>query len=921
MALIALAISAFAASSASAFGIEGEWEAGTCKVGSCTYKGGSPATEFFSQAAGHPDFGVTNFNVAAEGDPPKRVKVELPEGLNVNPQSVPQCSVETFKANEAECATSKVGTSEVTTKLNLVLFEAPVTLTFNVYNLKPAEGEPALFGFHVTTPLVPLISEYVFLETAIEWAGDYHESFFIKGVEAFPPLAGNKLKFEGTAGGNFLTLPSPCNGASSSTLELESQSGAIAGPQVTTPPVPIAGCAAVPFAPSVTAAASGSTDSPSTVSVSLNIPQHQAAAEINSSTVKNANVTLPVGTGLNPATATGLEFCKDGQFPLNSRAAISCPEKSQVGTVAIEAPELPAGSLKGPVYLAEQKSREPLSGQEYRIFFNAESSKYGVQVREEGKVKANPTTGQLTAEFTNLPQVAFSSATLTFGPTAKHAIPVLSSPPLCTNTATSSAVPYSTGATTATPPTEMKLTTAPGGGACAKTMAERPFTPGFLAHPNTSKAATFTPYQLVISRGEGQQEIKGFNITLPPGATAKLAGIPYCQAKEYSAAEGKTGAAEAERPSCGKESQIGVAAIQSGTGGEPLKLEGKVYLSGPYKGAPLSIVVITPAVAGPFDLGNVVVHAPLNLNPETGQVSTSAELPDVFGGVKLDIRQIVVTLNRKEFTLNGTNCKKSSVAGTVQGGGGDPTNPAAWSSYNVSTPAQSEGCKALAFKPGLKLRLFGQTHRAQHPKLKATLTPKEGQANVEVASVALPHSIFLDQASLGTVCTRPQFAAEACPAKSVYGHAIAYSPLLSQPLEGPVVLRSSNNTLPDMVAHLKGQVDIDLDGKIDSYKGGIRTTFTGIPDLPVSKFVLVLPGGKHGLLQNSTNLCAKPVKGILRLVGHNSRRSNRQQKIQTPCKGKGAKKGKKSKGSKQGQKNKGGKKNAKGGGHKQKAKQ
>lgn len=183
---------------------------------------------------------------------------------------------------------------------------------------------------------------------------------------------------------------------------------------------------------------------------------------------------------------------------------------------------------------------------------------------------------------------------------------------------------------------------------------------------------------------------------------------------------------------------------------------------------------------------------------------------------------------------------------------------------------------------------------------------------MEVASVALPHTIFLDQSSLGTVCTRPQFAAEACPAKSVYGHAIAYSPLLSQPLEGPVVLRSSNNTLPDMVAHLKGQVNIDLDGKIDSYKGGIRTTFTGIPDLPVSKFVLVLPGGKHGLLQNSTNLCAKPVKGILRLVGHNSRRSNRQQKIQTPCKGKGAK---------QGKKNKGGKKNASGGGHEQKAKQ
>jgi hypothetical protein len=919
MALIALAISALAASSASAIGI-GKWEAGTCKVGACTYEGPSPANEFFNQAAGHPPDGVTDFSVNVSGeDQAKRVKVELPAGLNVNPQAAARCSVADFEADGCPAA-SKVGASFVTSKV-LGLPIGP--LEFPVYDLEPSSGEPGKFGFHVNFEVlgIGLISEFVYLETAIEWAGDYHESFFINNIAAFPPLAENRLVFDGQAGGDFLTLPSPCNGNSTSILELESDSGATAGPQPTTPPVPIGGCAAVPFTPSVTAAASGSTDSSSTVTVSLNIPQHEGANEINSSTVKNANVTLPIGTGLNPATAPGLKFCNDGQFPLNSRAAISCPAESQVGTVAIEAPELPAGSLKGPVYLAEQKSRDPQSGQEYRIFFNAESSRYGVQVREEGKVKANPTTGQLTAEFTNLPQVAFSSATLTFGPTAKHAIPVLSSPPLCTNTATSSAVPYSTGTVTATPPTELKLTTAPGGGACAKTMAERPFTPGFLAHPNTSKAATYTPYQLVISRGEGQQEIKGFNITLPPGATAKLAGVPYCQAKEYSAAEGKTGAAEAEKPSCGKESQIGVAAIQSGTGGAPLKLEGKVYLSGPYKGAPLSSVVITPEVAGPFDLGNVVVHAPLNLNPETGQVSTSAELPDVFGGVKLDIRQIVVNLTRKEFTLNGTNCKKSSVAGTVQGGGGDPQNSAAWSSYSVSTPAQGEGCKALAFKPGLKLRLFGQTHRAQHPKLKATLTPKEGQANVEVASVALPHSIFLDQASLGTVCTRPQFAAEACPAKSVYGHAIAYSPLLSQPLEGPVVLRSSNNTLPDMVADLKGQVDVVLDGKIDSFKGGIRTTFTGIPDLPVSKFVLVLPGGKHGLLQNSTNLCAKPVKGVLRLVGHNSRRSNRKQKIQTPCKGKGVKKGKKSKGSKQGKKNTGGKKNAKGGGHKQKAKQ
>jgi hypothetical protein len=221
----------------------------------------------------------------------------------------------------------------------------------------------------------------------------------------------------------------------------------------------------------------------------------------------------------------------------------------------------------------------------------------------------------------------------------------------------------------------------------------------------------------------------------------------------------------------------------------------------------------------------------------------------------------------------------------------------------VNVPIQNAGCEELAFSPGLKVRLFGQTHRAKHPKLRATLTTKEGQANTALASVALPHAIFLDQSSLATICTRPQFAAGQCPAKSRYGFARAWTPLLSHPVEGPVYLRSSNNTLPDMVADLKGQVSIVLDGRIDSFKGGIRTTFASVPDLPVSKFVLTLPGGKHGLLQASTNLCAKPVKGIIRLVGQNGKKVSRHPRIQTPCKGKHKKK------HKHGKKSKGGKKN------------
>jgi hypothetical protein len=923
LALVALMLAVVASSASAAFGVS-KWEAGVCtsNVPECNYA--SNPSQFFTQAAGHPPVGLTDFTFNTSGAIPpltigtpegavKDVRVDLPEGLNVDPQATPQCAQATFEASPTSCTASVVGTSEVTSEVGGVKVGP---LPFLVYNLIPPEGHPALFGFTVGLPGIPIAN--VFLVADVEWAGDYHEGFTISNVPNSLPLIRNRLVFEGTKGGTFLTNPSPCNGPTTTSLRVDSYEnpGNFLG-YLTTPPAKVIGCAAVPFKPTVAASVNGApADSPATVSASLNVPQK--LQPINSSTVNKASVTLPRGVGLNPATAPGLEFCPNKNFPLKSKAAVTCPPKSLIGSVAIETPVLPAGSLKGPVYLAPQESRVPTSGKEFRIFFDAISERYGVQVRLEGKVSADPATGQLTANFEGAPQVAFSSVTLSFSGTAGHAIPPLSSPPICSSSTISQITPWSTLKPVATPATVLTLTSAPNKQPCAKTMAERPFAPAVSAHPATSQVLAYTPYQLQINRTDGQQEIKGLNVTLPPGATANLTGIPYCPPGAITAAASRSGKEEAAKSSCPSESKIGVATILAGTGASPLKIEGKVYLAGPYKGTPLSLVVVTPAVAGPFDLGVVVVRAPLNLNPVTAQVEASTEIPDVFGGAKLDIRSISVLLNRKEFTLNGTNCKKSAVTGAIAGGGADPTNPATWSTVAFSEFARGNGCKALKFKPRLHLRLFGASNRNKHPKLRAALVTKEGQANVARASVALPHAIFLDQSSLGSICTRVQFAAEQCPKKSIYGHARAFSPLLDKPLEGPVYLRSSNHTLPDMVADLQGQVTVVLDARIDSYKGGIRTTFQGVPDVPVSKFVLTLPGGKHGLLINSTNLCAKPVKGIIQLKGQNSRRSNHHQRIQTPCSGKGKKKGKHKKGAPKkhakgqaGKKNKGGNKKGK----------
>jgi hypothetical protein len=884
-AMVALALAIAAPGASASFGVK-SWEAGTCKTDTpeCTYS--SPSSQFFTQAAGHPPVGLTDFVfntgglLGAPEDSVKDVRVDLPEGLNVDPQAVPQCAKSDFEANPSSCAASAVGTSYITS-ISSVL---PTPLPFTVYNLVPDNGSPALFGFNVNVPLV--INANVYLVADVATNSDYHEGFTISNVPNSIPLVENRLVFDGTKGGTFLTMGSQCNGPSTTGLKVDSyQNPGQFLSYSTKPPANIDGCKSVPFKPAVVASAGDTTDAPAAVTAEVQVPQK--LQPVNSSTLKTASVTLPRTLGLNPSAANGLQSCSAAQFAKTTKSPATCPAASQIGTVSVQTPVLPANSLPGKVFLGPQESRDPNSGKEYQVFVDAESARYGLSVKLAGEVKADPQTAQLTATFANNPQIAFSSFKLQFNGGAKAP---LTSPSTCGTNTTSGVISPWSGNAAATPSSALTgLTKAPGGGVCSKTMASRPFSPGFKAAPKATDAAAYTPFSAQITRADGQQELKGVDVTLPPGATAKLAGVPYCPASAIAAAAARPGAAEKKNSSCPDQSQVGVATVAAGSGTSPLQLTGKAFLAGPYKGAPLSLVVVTPAVAGPFDLGTVVVRVAISVDPETAQIHVVSDaIPDVFGGAKLDIRSINVNVNQKEFTLNGTNCSKFATAGSLKGGGADPTSPAAFSSFGVSAPSQLSGCDKLGFRPKLHLRLFGAHKRNKHPKLRAILQTRPGDANMARVSVGLPHALFLDETSLSTICTRVQFAAQQCPKKSIYGHATAVTPLLGQPLSGPVYLRSSNNELPDLVAHLEGQVDIDLVGRIDSFKGGIRTTFDSVPDVPVTKFTMNLPGGKHGLLVASKNLCKGKVKAIIQIKGQNGKKANKRTKLRAPC---GKKKG------------------------------
>jgi len=890
------------------------WQAGTCNEEppeSSEICSVDTPEQFFEQAAGHPQWGFTQIIVKHEpgvGGPEepvgelKTVRVDLPVGLSVNPQATPQCPLSTFEADPTSCPPeSMVGKSIVTASL-LGEPVPPSSLTEPiVYNVEPVNGEPARFGFE-------LAGNEVFLRADVAWEDDYHEGFTIdvpKAASLEPLIKGlilrNRLVFNGRSGnGTFITTPTTCLGPASDPFKhvystwlradswSEPDPNFPGGSSYFESPIPPGTspkeCETIPFEPSIAVDPNtNQTDSPSGARVDVEVPFEEPTAlekteELTkqaSSQLKNARVTLPAGMGLNPSAANGLAACTDAQFGKGTRNPVACPAASKVGTVEVQTPPLPPDSLAGSVYLGRQLSRDPTSGNEYRVFVDVESARYGVSARLIGNVAADPVTGQLTTTFADNPQVPFTSFVLQF---RRGATAPLSSPPTCgLHTATSRMTPWSSvvgsipvgggegepsSVSPATPSDKFSLTMPPGGGSCPKTLAERPFGPGFGAGTDTPKAGAFSPLRTSITRSPGEQELKGVDVHLPPGLTAKLAGVGYCPETAIVAAATNSGLAEAASPSCPPSSLIGGASVLAGSGPAPLHIDGKVFLAGPYHGAPLSLAVVTPATAGPFDLGSVVVRVALFVDRGTARVTAVSDpLPHVYGGALLDIRSISVRLDRSGFSLNPTNCSPTAIDGTIRGGGANPVDPAAFSAVGVSTPFQVSGCEALSFQPKLFLRLFGAMRRARNPKLRAVFVARAGDANTGRAAVTLPRTLFLDQSSISRVCTRPQYAANACPKNSRYGYARAFTPLLDKPLEGPVYLRSSDNPLPDLVASLRGQVNIDLVGRIDSIGGRIRTTYDTVPDVPVSAFVLTIRGGNRGLLTNSRDQCPRRSRG------------------------------------------------------------
>jgi hypothetical protein len=911
----------------------------------------------YTQATGHPAWGVTDFQANTEGTLPnevpaglaegkvvKHVRTDVGPGVSTNPEAVPKCTMKEFDASakEEEAVPSsgfypkpeckETGSESTVIGVNKVtVYAGPegvapgvsdLPLEGTAYNVEQPQGVASVFGVALKLPMeltaaslkkgfekaekegaVPGVGGFptlvkqgeieagqyyahTLINGNVEWAGNYHDYYEIE-VSTALPLISSRLILKGNIGstgnGGYITLPSNCAGrgpATTNTVTLTSTTGQVV-PRTYETPVGAEGCKGEsgllipPFEPKfglTPGAGETQSDQPDGITAELTVPHNPLPTELDSSQLRTASVTLPEGMTLNPSAASGLKACTPAQIGIKTRNPVTCPAASKLGEVTLNVPDLPATTegkptLEGSIYLG---GPEPIAGgtnpnaPEYTIYLNAESARYGVDVRLEGKVTPNPTTGQVTTTFTENPEQPFSNIKLKFngGPLAPIANPLTCG----TATATTSLVPYIGSFATATPSSAFVVDSNGKGGACPSPL---PFAPTQTTQNQNANAGGNTSFTFNLSRPEGQQYLSQVKTTLPPGLVALLPTVTPC------------GEEQANAGTCPASSLVGAAAALAGSGPTPfLFTGGTVYLTGPYHGAPYGLSIVVPAVAGPFSLGNVVTRATINVDPYTARVTVTSVLPTIFKGIPLRLRGVTVAINKQGYLINPTNCGTFATESTVSG---FTPGSSAVATQNLSTPFQVNNCGGLAFKPSFKSKTSAKTSKANGASLETTLNIGAGQTNFKSVMVQLPKQLPSRLTTLQKACPEAVFATNpySCPSGSFVGGARANTPTLPGKLQGPAIFVShGGEAFPDLDLVMEANgVRVILVGNTKISNGITTTTFASPPDVPVSSITVNLPIGAHSAVTANGSLCINPLTMPTTMIGQNGFKVTQKTKL------------------------------------------
>jgi uncharacterized repeat protein (TIGR01451 family) len=839
---------------------------------------------------------------------PRNLAVNLPPGFIGNPTAVPRCTRLQFDNEECDPSTQVgVDIANALPAGKLVPFRA----AFALYNLVPPPGVPAQFGF-------VLAGIQVFLDASVRSGSDDGITIHVDDLpqgKTLVNIMGNRAIFWGEPSdpshdgyrfatfwenekcgsrdpGNgcsssaprvpFLTLPTSCAGSHEFTTSLNTWETADFGEgsflthDSNDIPTGFTGCDHLTFGPSISAAPDTSkTDTPAGLTVDVRAAQEglSTPGALTTSDIKDTTVTLPPGMVINPGQAAGLQACQFSESGLGveptasepSRGAPNCPNASKVGTDEAETPIL-FKPLKGNVYVLP--STPP------HVKLLAVLSGEGVNIKLVLDVELDEQTGQITTHVANIPEAPVNDFKISFSGGAQAA---LATPTQCgTNTTTSDFTPWSTPTVGDVFPTSsFSINTGSDGGACP--VSPLPFSPVLTAGSTTDQAGGFTNFSLLLQRGDGQQRISGLQFKAPQGLSGMLSQVPLC------------GEPQAAQGTCSAASQIGHASVAAGPGPYPLTIpqpgnpESPIYLTGPYEGAPFGLTIVTHVLAGPFNLGNVITRARVEVDRHTAQITVTTDpLPQVIDGVPTDLRLVDSVIDRPGFMFNPTNCNPSSFSGTAYGtpppGAGGPG-----ASAPISSPFQVGSCQSLKFKPSFKVTTSGKTSRSKgasldakviYPAVPLAANQAAGEANIASVKVDLPKQLPSRLTTLQKACTAAQFNANpaGCPSASVIGHATAITQVLPVPLTGPAIFVShGGEAFPSLIIVLQGYgVTVDLVATtFISHAGITSSTFKTLPDVPFKSFDLNLPEGKYSALAANGNLCTSKLAMPTAFVGQN----------------------------------------------------
>jgi hypothetical protein len=799
----------------------------------------------------------------------KDVVVNLPLGFVGDPLAAPRCPLSVFTTTTHEALGDDVVLSACPVGSRVGTWgQTLLTDGSNpIYNLVPEHGHPAEFGVFLTdiqewavlyASVVPTSSGYVLRVTASDVPRLAHVE------SATLTFSGDPSAQDGNANSSaaFFTNPTDCSrGPLTSMIFMDSwenpgRTDSYGTPDLSDPAwkqatastyPEVTGCNLLQFNPTIALVPeTAHDDEPSGYRFNLRIPQTtNVAPELATPELKDATVTLPAGVSVSPGVADGLQACTDAQVALESTEPASCPPASQIGTVKVSTPLLEE-PLEGQVFLGAPNC-DPCSqadaedGEMLQLFLQVHSEKYGVVIKIPGTAEAGESgknglqPGQLRAKFLNNPQLPFSELELHLK--GGQRAPLANSQTCGTLTTTSDLSPWSSPETAdAAPSSSFEVAGCEGD----------PFAPSFSAGTVTPSAGAYSPFTLTFSRRDGEQDLSGLTVMTPPGLLGKIAGVQQCPEPQASLGE------------CGPASLIGHTEVAAGSGSEPFWVGGSVYLTGPYKGAPFGLSVVTPAVAGPFNLGNVIVRAAIRVNPNTSALTiTSDPLPQIIDGVPLRIQTVNVTIDRAGFMFNPTNCDQQQVAAAITSAQGAVAP--------VSNPFAVAGCANLPFKPSLTISTAGKTSKEDGASLLVKIAAKPGEANVAKTDLQIPLGLPARLQTLNKACVSATFEANpaGCSSESIIGMATVRTPVLNVPLTGPMYLVShGSEAFPDVEVVLQGEgVEIVLDGHTNIRKGITYSNFEAVPDAPFSSFEANLGEGPHSIFTTEhpgqTNLCAK----------------------------------------------------------------